>query len=75
MRVNNPVIYALMLASPTSTIPLADHGVQLTIDNALIGSAADAATALLQEFPIKKISRAIPTSATPNVQASPSVQP
>ncbi|MHB8303012.1 MAG: carboxypeptidase-like regulatory domain-containing protein [Acidobacteriaceae bacterium] len=46
---------------------------QVTIDNALIGMAADAATALLQEFLLKKISRGVPPAS--NVQPSIGVQP
>ena len=54
-------------------------GAQVTIDNAIIGLAAGAGTALLQEFLIKKISRGVPPSANgqvvPKVSASPSPAP
>jgi hypothetical protein len=36
------------------------NGAELTIENALIDTATGAATSLLQEFLIKKISRGIP---------------
>lgn len=48
-------------------------GVQVTIDNALIGTASGAVSALLQEFLIKKISRGVPSSSS--VQPTSSVQP
>jgi hypothetical protein len=54
-------------------------GAQVTIDNAIIGLAAGAGSALLQEFLIKKISRGVPPSANgqavPNVSTSPSTVP
>ncbi|HVC90201.1 MAG TPA: carboxypeptidase-like regulatory domain-containing protein [Acidobacteriaceae bacterium] len=43
--------------------PANDRGVLLTIDNSLIGLAAGAGTALLQEFLLRKISRGVPASA------------
>lgn len=48
-------------------------GAQVTIDNALIGTASGAVSALLQEFLIKKISRGVPSSSS--VQPTSSVQP
>lgn len=42
--------------------PSANRGFQLTIDNALIGTASGAAGALLQEFVIKKISSGVPSN-------------
>ena len=47
-------------------------GAQVTIDNSIIGLAAGAGTALLQEFVFKKLSRGVP--ATPNIQVAPAVQ-
>ena len=43
--------------------PANDRGVLLTIDNSLIGLAAGAGTALLQEFLLKNLSRGVPASA------------
>jgi hypothetical protein len=43
--------------------PPANRGFQLTIDNALIGTATGAAGALLQEFVIKKISSGVPSKS------------
>lgn len=40
------------------------NGAQVTIDNALLGTAAGAVSALLQEFVIRKVSRGVPLSPT-----------
>jgi hypothetical protein len=45
--------------------PANDRGFQLTIENSLIGLASGGGTALLQEFLIRKISRGVPPSPTP----------
>ena len=39
------------------------HGAEETIENALINTAEGAASALLQEFLLKKISRGVPATA------------
>ncbi len=44
--------------------PSVDRGVQITLDNALIGTASGAVSALLQEFLIKKISRGVPSPSS-----------
>lgn len=44
--------------------PAADRGIQITLDNALIGTASGAVSALLQEFLIKKISRGVPSPSS-----------
>lgn len=48
-------------------------GAQLTIENSLIGLAASAGGALLQEFVIKKISTGVPP--VPSIQPVPAVHP
>ena len=43
--------------------PSTDRGFEVTIDNALLGTAGGAASALLQEFLLRKISRGVPLSS------------
>lgn len=51
------------------------NGAATTIDNVLIGTAAGAGTALLQEFVIKKFSHGIPPSPTQTAPPSAATQP
>lgn len=43
--------------------PSTDRGLDVTIDNALLGTAGGAASALLEEFLLRKISRGVPSSS------------
>ncbi len=43
--------------------PASNRGVQLTVDNWLIGTASGAIGALFQEFVVKKLSRGVPQGA------------
>ncbi len=43
--------------------PSTDRGVEVTIDNALLGTAGGAASSLLQEFLLRRISRGVPSSS------------
>ncbi len=52
------------------------HGAELTIRNALIGTASGAISALFQEFLLKKISKGVPPSSPPQpAQVQPNPHP
>ncbi len=63
-QANYSNVFGTLAASAISNsyYPANDRGVQLTIENTLIGLGTGAGTALLQEFLLRKISRGVPAS-------------
>ena len=64
-QANYSNVFGTLAASAISNsyYPANDRGVQLTIENTLIGLGTGAGTALLQEFLLRKISRGVPASS------------